>query len=216
LLTLINSVINNKMATRRISVNVGGLWRTDVVIEEEATWTDLEFEIEKATGILTDDQKLTPTGEWNKECELEDGDDVFCDWEIQDENHPLHNAAGDGNIKAIRSWIGSCVDVNMKYEWGETPLMIAASELKDESVAELLCLGADVKLCDKKNKTALHFVARADFFYNNKTKTKAIVKMLIKAGCDPMVRNNKNETFVDIVKRIHGKKIAKKVKLWIK
>jgi len=195
---------------------VGGLWRTDVVLKEEATWDDLEIEIEKATGILMDYQKLTPTGEWNKICELEEGDDVFCDWETQDENHPLHNAAGDGNIKAIRSWIASCVDVNMKYEWGETPLMIAAIELEDESVAELLRLGADAKLSDEKNKTALHFVARADFFDKDKDKTKAIVKMLIKAGCDPMVRDICKKTFIDIIKRRFGNETTTEVEIWIK
>ena len=30
------------MATRRISVNVGGLWRTEVELEEEAIWRDLK------------------------------------------------------------------------------------------------------------------------------------------------------------------------------
>ena len=49
------------MTTRRISVNVGGLWRTSVELKEEATWLDLKNEMEKVTGILADCQKLKPT-----------------------------------------------------------------------------------------------------------------------------------------------------------
>ena len=201
--------------TRRISVNVGGLWRTSVELEEEATWWDLKNEIEKSTGISTIYQKLTPTGKSDERCELEEGDDVFCDWEMSCEDHPLHYAAMNGNTKAIRSWIASYADVNVTNILGETPLIFAAYNLRDESVAELLCLGADAKLVDKKGNTTLHYVASKEKIVD-KDKLKKIVKMLIKAGCDPMTRDSYNETFVDMTKQVHGKKIATKVKLWIK
>jgi len=75
-----------------------------VELKEEATWLDLKNEMEKVTGILADCQKLKPIDENNKKCELEEGDDVFCDWELPFGNHPLHHAAFNGNIEAMRSW----------------------------------------------------------------------------------------------------------------
>jgi hypothetical protein len=61
------------MATRRISVNVGGLWRTSVELKEEAMWWSLKKEIEEVTGISRIEQNLKPTDEDNKKCELEEG-----------------------------------------------------------------------------------------------------------------------------------------------
>jgi len=78
------------MATRRISVNVRGLWRTPIELKEDAIWYDLKDEIDKVTGIWEYCQKLEPDGKDDKKCELEEGDDVFCDWKLDFECHPLH------------------------------------------------------------------------------------------------------------------------------
>ena len=54
------------------------------------------------SGILTICQSLIPNDKENR-CELKEGDDVFCDWELPNGAHPLHCAASDGNIEVMRS-----------------------------------------------------------------------------------------------------------------
>lgn len=61
--------------------------------------------------------------------------------------HPLHWAAGAGNIDAIRFWIISGIDIRDIYQ--QTPLMIAQKESKKQSVKELLSLGANDECIDK-------------------------------------------------------------------
>lgn len=197
---------------RCISVNVGGLWRTEVELEEEATWKDLKYKIEKVSGIWTSTQKLEPNGENCDKCELEEGDDVFCDWKLSDRSHPLHHAAYIGNIEAIRSWLASGADVNVANIYEQTPLMQASVSLEEECVMELLRLGANVQIKDNNDKTALFYVAHN----HNLEKMERMAKMLIKAGCNPIMRNNKNETFIDILKRNHHNELATILEKWIK
>ena len=185
--------------TRRISVNVGGLWRTSVKLEEEADWWDLKNEINKVTGVSIFFQKLEPTGKNDKKCELEEGDDVFCDWKLCG-SHPLHHAAIDGNIEAIQLWLPSGADINMIDDLKRTPLMFASGQLEEECVAKLLQLGANANLIDKNGETALHKIAQNSDL-EKMEKMEKMAKILIEAGCDPTKRNKKNETFVDILKR---------------
>jgi hypothetical protein len=200
--------------TRRILINVGGLWRTEVELEEEATWYDLKIEIEKVTGIWPCYQIFEPCGEYDKRCELEEGDNVFCDWELYGD-HPLHFAACYGNIKAIVSWIASGADINVVNEHKQTPLMVACLLLQEKSVIELLRLGANVHMKNIDGETALHRIV----FYIDSDKMEKIermAKILIKAGCDPTIRDNENETFIDILKKCDCEKLATKLEKWMK
>jgi hypothetical protein len=200
------------MTTRRISVNVGGLWRTEVELKEKATWRDLKDEIKKVTGIWPFRQKLEPNGKNYDKCELEEGDDVFCDWELSCRLHPLHCAAFNGNIEAIRSWLASGADVNVTNEDEQTPLMDACINLEEECVTELLKLGANANLIDEFGETALHKIAYN--YYSEKKKR--IAKMLIKAGCDTVTRNMNNEKFIDFLKRRGDKKLTMELEEWLK
>jgi len=196
-------------------VNVGGLWRTSVELKEEVTWFNLKKEIEKATGIWFQYMKLNPNGENNKRCNLEEGDDVFCDWKFPNGEHPLHYAAATyGNIKAIHSWMTSGADVNVTNGYGRTPLMLVCFHLKEECVVELLRLGANVHMINNKGNTALHHVGNTYGYYLEKIER--IAKMLIKAGCDPTKRNNENETFIDILKSRGNEKLAIELEEWMK
>jgi len=191
---------------------VGGLWRTLVELEEDAIWFDLKIKIEKATGIRSHKQELKPNGKNYYKCELEEGDDVFCDWKLSYGGHPLHHAAYFGNIEAIRSWLASGADVNVANIYEQTPLMQASVSLEEECVMELLRLGANVQIKDHDDKTALFYVA----YNHNLEKMERMAKMLIKAGCNPIMRNNKNETFIDILKRNHHNELATILEKWIK
>ena len=205
------------MATRRISVNVGGLWRTPIELKEEATWYDLKIEIGKVTGIPSDFQKLEPNDNDNKKCKLEEGDDVFCDWKLLlNGYHPLHYAAATGNIKAIHSWLTSGADINVANKNGTTPLMFAcATPEKECCVAELLRLGANANAIDATGNTALCYKAAHCHKVDLKT-SERIAKILIKAGCDPTICNKNGETFIDILKRRYQNKLAKKLEEWLK
>jgi len=174
-----------------------------------------EKKIDKVTGILYFCQKLEPNGENYDRCELEEGDDVFCDYELSYGNHPLHYAASDGNIEAIRSWVASGADVNVIDNAERTPLMDACMNLKEECVTELLKLGANVNAIDKYGETSLHKITNI-FDFEKMEKMEKIAKTLIKAGCDPTKRNNNNETFGDILKRCDNEKLATKLEEWIK
>jgi ankyrin repeat protein len=182
---------------RRISVNVGGLWRTLVELKEEATWWDLKTEIEKMTGIKQSFQIMMTGNEIYKRCELEEGDDAFCDWKTPNGDHPLHYAALTGNIEAIMSWLASGADINITNKCKHTPLMYACHNAK--YMEKLLELGANVHAIDITGGTVLHYLAYV--FGHDFEKTKTISKILIKAGCNPKATNNKNETFMEILKR---------------
>jgi hypothetical protein len=205
------------MATRRISVNVRGLWRTEVELKEDAIWCDLKKEISNVTGILSDFQKLEPNDNDNTKCKLKEGDDVFCDWILlPDGCHPLHHAAFKRNIKAIQSWLASGADINVANKNGTTPLMFAcATPEKECCVAELLRLGANANAIDATGNTALCHKAAHCHKVDLKI-SERIAKILIKAGCDPTICNKNGETFIDILKRRYQNKLAKKLEEWLK
>ena len=82
----------------------------------------------------------------------------------------IHQAAGDGNIEAVKQHIANGADVNAKDECGWTPLHYAETK----EIAELLIAkGADVNVKDKRGFTPLH---NAD--------NKEIAELLIANGAD--------------------------------
>jgi hypothetical protein len=195
------------MTTKRISVNVGGLWRTNIDLKEDATWFDYKAEVGNATCIYSKHQHLTPDmapdGDIFAKCELEDGDDIFCDWQMEQKKHPLHEAAYYGENQIIRSWLASGADIDVEDCIKNTPLMIAACSIDyydTRCVHELLQLGANA--CHKNiyDDTSLHRIA---YYYDSycAQEIEIVVHQLISAGCDPMMRNIDGDTAVDIVKK---------------
>jgi len=185
-----------------------------VELKEEATWHDLKNEIGKVTGIMIFGQKLEPCGKYDKKCELEEGEDVYCDWELSDGDHPLHHAAKNGNKEAIHSWLASGADINVANIFKRIPLLNACDNLKEKCVMELLRLGANVNVIDSDGETGLHYIANAH--YSNLEKMERIAKILIKAGCNPTICNKNGETFIDILKRRYHNKLTKKSEEWLK
>ena len=67
----------------------------------------------------------------------------------------IHNAAGEGNIEAVKQQLAAGTDVNAKGELQATPLHFAA-EWGHKAVAELLIAkGADVNAKDQDDETPL-------------------------------------------------------------
>lgn len=128
--------------TTNISLNVGGLWRTTMMVKETITWRGLKIQIEKITCIPRFHQKLLPKDEDHKKCQFENGDEIMCEWIMYDKMHPLHWATNYENIKALQSWIISGIDINIIND-DETPLMLASHCLLEKSVIELLRLGCN-------------------------------------------------------------------------
>jgi len=122
--------------------------------------------------------------------------------------------AEDGNIEAIRSWLVSGADINVRNKSRKTPLMYACQYLEEECVTELLKLGANVNITDKNGETALHYVVR-NFDFDLKTTTERISKALIKAGCDLTKRNKHNETFAEKLQS-RDYDLATKLEKWMK
>lgn len=138
-----NNKVVDKMVTRQIFVNVGGLWRTSVELKEDTKWWSAKQKIAEKTGIPEYYQKLASVDITNfdtnfNKCELTEGEEVYCDYELGNKLHPLHFAAASGNIEAIQSWVAIGADINVKDKQGRTPLMHACRYLNEESIINLL------------------------------------------------------------------------------
>ena len=73
---------------------------------------------------------------------------------------PIHEAAKQGDLAKVKSFIAEGSDVNVTDENGSTPLHYAAYG-GFKKLAELLILeGANVNAADKTGTTPLHFAAR--------------------------------------------------------
>ena len=83
------------------------------------------------------------------------------------------DAAGEGNIEAVKQHLAAGADVNAKDEVESTPLHIAAREGHKEIVELLIAKGADVNAKDKWGGAPLHHAI-----------TKEIAELLITNGAD--------------------------------
>jgi len=102
----------------------------------------------------------------------------------------IHEAAGKGNIEAVKQHIAAGTDVNAKDEFGETPLHDAAKRDRKEVVELLIANGADVNAKSGFNgRTPLH---RAALFGR-----KEIAEMLIAKGADVDAKDKYGATPLD-------------------
>jgi serine protease inhibitor/ankyrin repeat protein len=88
---------------------------------------------------------------------------------------PLHVAARQGNIEAVRSLIAQGAEVNARDDHGETPLHEAASVTCIDVVQLLVANGADV---NAKSKNAVAPLDRASFQHDRE----AVAELLIRSG----------------------------------
>lgn len=76
---------------------------------------------------------------------------------------PIHWAASEGKVAAIRFLLEKRVDINAQDASGCTALVISAQHNHSNCIVFLVKNGADVTLCDNSGDTALHWAAYKGF-----------------------------------------------------
>lgn len=99
----------------------------------------------------------------------------------------LFKAIADSDTDIIPALVDAGADLEARNEDGLTPLLLAADERADQTVALLLKLGADINAQSTAEKyTALHYAA-----HNSDTDT---LKLLVKAGAKLDIKDAKGLT----------------------
>ncbi len=99
------------------------------------------------------------------------------------------SAAFMGDLKAVRQHIQAGSDLNVKDEYGSSPLAIATTFGKTEVALALIEGGADINATSSDGSSPLH---TASFFCRTE-----IVKALIEKGADKSIRNNYGSTALE-------------------
>jgi len=98
----------------------------------------------------------------------------------------IHTATFLGNLEAVRQHINAGSDLNVKDQYGSTPLMIATTFGKSDVATSLIEAGADLHITGNDGSTPLHTAA---FFCRTE-----IVKALLANGADKNLKNNYGST----------------------
>lgn len=110
---------------------------------------------------------------------------------------PLHCQIGDCEAELVRIFIKHGADVNARDSNGKTPLHKIHLEHKTEiaiPMADMLIeAGADINALDNHGDTSLHCIAK---YWNAD-----LVRHLIEKGADKTIRNQNNETPLDIARK---------------
>jgi len=102
---------------------------------------------------------------------------------------PIHSAARDGNIEAVKQHLAAGTDVNTKQQSGWTALHYATIEDHKEIVELLIAEGADVNAKGEADATPLYLAASNGH--------KAVAALLIAAGADVNAEDHLGETPLD-------------------
>ena len=98
----------------------------------------------------------------------------------------IHTATFFGNLDAVKQHINAGSDLNVKDQYGSTPLNICATFGKTDIALALINGGADLNVKNAEGGTPLHVAA---FFCRTE-----IVKALLANGADKSVTNNYGST----------------------
>lgn len=103
----------------------------------------------------------------------------------------LHEAALTGNLEAVKRHVAGGADLNIKDDFGSTPLIVAATFGKTDVAKALLDAGADLHVGNNEGSTPLHvasFLCYPD-----------MVDALLDAGADVSATNNNGHTPLETV-----------------
>lgn len=103
----------------------------------------------------------------------------------------IHTATFLGNLKVVNQHIAYGSDLNIKDQYGSTPLIIAITFGKTDIAKALIQAGVDLHIKNNEGSTPLHvaaFLCRTE-----------IVKSLLKNGADKNIKNNYGSTVLESV-----------------
>lgn len=103
---------------------------------------------------------------------------------------PLHLAALQGNVEAVRQHVAAGSDLDQVDAYGSTPLIVATTFGRADAVRALVEGGADVAIGNNEGSTPLHIAA----FLGREE----IVGILLDAGADRYARNDDGATPFDL------------------
>src|SRR5690348_7668687 len=119
-----------------ITFDVGGYWKEDVIINNLENHREIRIKIYEMCGVENDfDYNLN-------------GNIICINFTLKDDHHPLHHAATHENLNAIKKWLASGIDVDIRNKQGETPLMYACNNINLDILIELIRCGADPNTID--------------------------------------------------------------------
>lgn len=103
----------------------------------------------------------------------------------------IHTASLLGDLKAINQHIKAGTDLNMKDQYGSSPLIITITFGKTDCGKALIEAGADIELTNNEESTPLHTAA---FLCR-----KEIVELLLEKGADKSKKNIYGSTALESV-----------------
>jgi ankyrin repeat protein len=110
----------------------------------------------------------------------------------RDGRNDLHQAAAQGQIRALEAGLADGQDPGLPDNQGHTPLHFAAQQGQAEAARWLLDHGVDVDLKDGQGNTPLWGAT-----FGN-TANPELVQMLLSAGADPDSQNNAGRSPRDV------------------
>jgi len=122
----------------------------------------------------------------NQEKKAEKTNSEITKIEVEPPSVDIHTATFLGNTKALKQHIEAGTDINVKDQYGSTPLIIATTFGKTDIAKTLINAGADLHITNNDGSTALHV---ASFFCRTD-----IVKALLEKGADKALKNKYGST----------------------
>lgn len=129
--------------------------------------------------------------EKNEKPEKEQVETSVSKTELKAPAEDIFTATFLGNLKTVEQHINAGTDLNMKDQYGSTPLIAAVTFGKTDVAKALINAGANLNLKGGDGSTALHTSA---FFCRTE-----IVEALINAGADKSLKNNYGSTALEAV-----------------
>ena len=112
----------------------------------------------------------------------------------------IHNAAKNGNIKAVKQHLAASADVNEKDRFQRAPLHYAAAEGYKEIAELLIAKSADINVKNKTTGTPLHYAVGEG--------QKEIAELLVAKGADVNAKGAGELTPLHFASMMRHKEIA--------
>ena len=101
----------------------------------------------------------------SQEKKTEKTDSAISITEVEPPSVDIHTATFLGNTKALKQHIDAGTDLNVKDQYGSTPLIIATTFGKTDIAKTLINAGADLHITNNDGSTPLHV---ASFFLQDR------------------------------------------------